>query len=1035
MLILRSIIEIMKPGTRVRIIANPALIGVTTGRKRERGGNIKWQVQFPSNLTYVLESQLEAVDEHTSMDPVDLLEEGQFGRAKDLRGNLTYIRLNGRLANLIYSMETTNTEFYPYQFKPVLQFLESPSNGLLIADEVGLGKTIEAGLIWTELRSRFDVRRLMVLCPAMLREKWELELSNRFGIDAKKADATEVYKQFQEKDQEFALISSMQGLRPRKGWDDDDPEESTTSKLARLMQDNEHEEPLIDLLIIDESHYMRNPASMTAKLGEIIRSVTNYIVLLSATPINLRSADLFHQLKLVDPDTFTNPDSFENVLLANEPLLRAKDAVMQRKVGGEELMGMLQEAQSHPFLQNNRQLMSLIEDPPNKKELSDDKYRSELADKLEKINLLGRAVTRTRKREVTEWQVIREPIREEIKLTDEERQFYDNVTALVREYCLKEDVHEGFLLATPQRQISSSMPAALRAWKDRCYDDDTELYEDFGDDSERKFGPLVQTLVDNASELGNLNVLWKNDSKYHRLLEILHDYLKRFPEEKIVLFSYFKPTLYYLEERLSKDNIACQVLTGDTKGSKQTTIDKFRNSKITRILLASEVATEGVDLQFSRLLINYDLPWNPMKVEQRIGRIDRLGQRSPKITIWNLFYGDTIDSRIYRRLYERLDIFRRALGGLEAVLGEEIRKLTSALLGSNLTSEQEGKRIQQAELALANLAQQESQLEEEANNLIAHGGYILNQVRAAKELNRCIKDEDLWVYISDFFNKTYTGCEFKQLERDKLIFEVLLSNDAKIDFDHFLREHRLVNQTRLTSNRGKSIKCHFLNKTFSARYSETEIISQFHPIVRFASEKIKESDDHCYPVVSISLNKDKIPGYSIGVYVFSVKRWSVHGTRDIEKLNYVVTEMKGKPSYLSEDNAETLITTAGMYGEDWIAARNTADLSLAKELALDCIDESEKLYDLYIEQIKNENEDRAELQRQSLTRHRDRQMETLAVIKETHTFNGRTSLVKATQGRIDALENRITLKLTEIERQKKLSHYPEDICIGLIKII
>jgi superfamily II DNA or RNA helicase len=1026
----------MKPGTQVRLISDPSCVGVTTGGKRERGSKTRWQVQFPANSNYVLENQLEVVDETASSDPLDLLEEGKFGRARDLRGNLTYIRLNGRLANLIYSMETTNTEFYPYQFKPVLEFLESPSNGLLIADEVGLGKTIEAGLIWTELRSRFDVRRLMVLCPAMLREKWELELSNRFGIEAKKADASEVHKQFQEKSPDFALISSLQGLRPKRGWDsDDEPDDSTTSKLARLMRDNEFEEPLIDLLIIDEAHYMRNPESMTAKLGQVIRSVTNYIVLLSATPINLRSDDLFHLLKLVDPDTFSNIFSFENILLANEPLLKAKDDIMQRKIESDELVSTLKKAQSHPFLQNNRQLMNLINDPPDDKELSDDKYRSELADRLEKINLLGRAVTRTRKREVTEWQVIREPVREEIKLTHVERQFYDNVTELIRDYCLRQNVHEGFLLATPQRQISSSMPAALRAWKNKACSDDTEFYEDFGSDSETELGPLVQTLVDNASELGDLKELWENDSKYHRLLAMLHSYLEQYPEEKIILFSYFKPTLYYLEERLSNNNIVCQVLSGDTKGSKQAIIDKFRDSKSTRILLASEVATEGVDLQFSRILINYDLPWNPMKVEQRIGRIDRLGQNSPRITIWNLFYEDTIDSRIYERLYERLDIFKSALGGLEAILGEEIRKLTTDLLSNRLTPVQEEKRIEQTELALSNLKQKETKLEEEASNLIAHGGYILNQVRAAKEMNRWIKNEDLWVYTSDFFNEKYTGCEFRQLQADELIFDVILTSDAKIDFDNYLRKHRLANQTRLTSSQASAIRCKFLNKTFSAKYSDIEIISQFHPIIRFISEKIRESGHQCYPVVCISLDKDKIHNVSVGTYVFSVKRWSIHGTRDIEKLNYVVKRMDEQSNYLPEDEAENLITTAGIHGVDWMAARNTADLSLAKDLAYDCIEESERLYETYIEQIRNENDDRAELQRQSLIKHRDRQMATFNEIKNTHRLKGRTGLVKATQGRIDALKNRIDLKLIEIERQKQLNHHPEEVCIGLINIL
>ena len=118
------------------------------------------------------------------------------------------------------------------------------------------------------------------------------------------------------------------------------------------------------------------------------------------------------------------------------------------------------------------------------------------------------------------------------------------------------------------------------------------------------------------------------------------------------------------------------------------------------MMLSSEVASEGVDLQFSRLLVNYDLPWNPMRVEQRIGRLDRIGQTSSQITIWNIFYEDTIDERIYTRLYERLDIFRRALGDLEAVLGDEIRKLTEAPLFGKLTPEQEEARIVQTEQAL-----------------------------------------------------------------------------------------------------------------------------------------------------------------------------------------------------------------------------------------------------------------------------------------------------------------------------------------------
>src|SRR5688572_7648841 len=153
----------MRPGERVCLRADPARWGTMTTTSREVGGRTYWRIHFPDGYSFHPEDELVSADE--PRDPLVLLREGRLGRAADLRKLLTHVRLSGRLANLIYSMETTNTDFYAYQFKPVLKFLNTPAKGLLIADEVGLGKTIEAGLIWTEMRSRLDYRRLLVLCP------------------------------------------------------------------------------------------------------------------------------------------------------------------------------------------------------------------------------------------------------------------------------------------------------------------------------------------------------------------------------------------------------------------------------------------------------------------------------------------------------------------------------------------------------------------------------------------------------------------------------------------------------------------------------------------------------------------------------------------------------------------------------------------------------------------------------------------------------------------------------------------------------
>ena len=172
----------MNPGDRVRPIDNPGRVGVlTSDPPTGEGRRRRLVVAFPDGVEAMLASALERVEAETT-DPFLLMQQGKYGGASHLRGAITLARLSGKLANLIYSLNTTNTNFLPYQFKPVLQFLDSPSRGILIADEVGLGKTIEAGLIWTELRVRQDARRLLVVCPAMLCDKWRDELAKRFGV-------------------------------------------------------------------------------------------------------------------------------------------------------------------------------------------------------------------------------------------------------------------------------------------------------------------------------------------------------------------------------------------------------------------------------------------------------------------------------------------------------------------------------------------------------------------------------------------------------------------------------------------------------------------------------------------------------------------------------------------------------------------------------------------------------------------------------------------------------------------------------------
>ena len=165
---------------------HPSDIAVYTGKSRCTGSIIMIQIRFANGLMkYRPISQILAANEEALRDPFDLLEQERFEGASHLRQCITYEKLKGSLHDIIYSMEAAQIDFYPYQYKPVIKFINSPSERLLLADEVGLGKTIEATLIWLEMQARYQAKRLLIICPKSLSAKWKTELEEKFLIDAK----------------------------------------------------------------------------------------------------------------------------------------------------------------------------------------------------------------------------------------------------------------------------------------------------------------------------------------------------------------------------------------------------------------------------------------------------------------------------------------------------------------------------------------------------------------------------------------------------------------------------------------------------------------------------------------------------------------------------------------------------------------------------------------------------------------------------------------------------------------------------------
>ena len=951
----------MQPGDRVRLKDNPSRVGVLTSDPPiGEGRRQRLAVSFPDGIEPVLAATLEKVEAEVT-DPYLLMLRGSYGGAAHLRGAITYYRLSGRLANLIYSLNATNTKFLPYQFKPVLQFLDSPSRGIVIADEVGLGKTIEAGIIWTELRARQDARRLLVVCPAILQEKWCNELLNRFGVKAEKVDAGELLQRMQKAREnpmeEMALVVSMQGTRPPKGWNaEEEASNSAAARLARFLQESADDEPLLDLVVVDEAHYLRNKWTQTHRFASLLRPVADGMALLSATPIQMRGTDLFNLLQLLDEDAFALEWIYDLSVRANAPIVALRDRLQAGPVTRDEFQAALVESVELRWFDDNEQIQHLLGHLPTDEQLQSTRERAEYADLLDRVNPRGKVITRTLKRDVSEFRVQREPVTLRVEMSATERTFYNRVTDAVRDYCEEIDAAEGFILTIPQRQMSSSMAAACEGWKERLNafsgkkvveDDENEgelapLYEEEWDGAKRTTssskrekgsGELLRALSAIARECGDEAALASHDSKFLELSRGLKAYWRDNPGKKVVLFAFYRNTLKYLSRRLAEMGVQSAVLYGGM--DKQAVLQSFERGDGPPILLSSEVASEGIDLQFSSLLVNYDLPWNPAKVEQRIGRIDRIGQEASKILIWNLVYADTLDERVHERLLTRLNIFKSALGAMEDILGNEVRRLTTDLLSHKLTPEGESRRIEQTAIVLEKMRLAQEQLDTRSAELLGHGDFIQNRARAAFELGRFIRGDDLYYYVKDYLESEFPGSRLLVSDEPIRRGELELSIEGRVAFNTFLSSAKLLGRTSILAANPNTLW--FDNQSGNVSRG-VEKITQDHPLIRFISERqnATEKGPVYYPTTAVELAPAKAGNVAPGTYVYVIVRWTFAGPRDMERLVYEARCLE-TGDILEDDVAESLVNAAALHGMDWYAtAKNVMEHAQVAALQDDC---------------------------------------------------------------------------------------------------
>lgn len=1049
----------LAPGCFVRLKTNPIRAGILQDSEKVVAGARMVSVLFADGKTsWLPHSALEPVpqDDETCLDRFSA---GKFVSPEWLRHTLMRLRVSGRLSDVVYSMEATETDFYPHQFKPVIKLMDSPTDSLLIADEVGLGKTIEAGLVWTELRARQDCNRLLVACPKTLCEKWRHELSSRFGVEVQIADAQTTFttlKRSRETGSGFGLVCSMQGLRPPKGWDNTESTESSTlgirGELAKFLFEEGDSEPLIDLLVIDEAHHMRNPATMLNAFGTLASSVASHRLFLSATPIHLRNQDLHSILRMVDPETFEYPSTLNELVSANEPLVAARDLLLAQGTA-DEVAKLLDQAYHHDLLGGSKALEQI------RKRLAsqelDRPTRSELAIRLERTNQLANYVNRTRRRDIEERRVVREPQTPTLSMNPHEKRFYDEISKVVNDYAELQNVNKLFLLSTPQRLLTSSLAAASLYWCSvqstadgrEIEESDAELDEATADER-----PLVSKIAKRTKELGMTPLLQKDDTKFNLLLTELRRVWIQESHAKIIVFSSFKPTLEYLSSRLSREGINSELLHGSVNEPRSQILSRFQNVATTRVLLSSEIGSEGIDLQFCSIIVNYDIPWNPMRLEQRIGRIDRLGQEKEKVQILNLIFDETIDSRIYHRLYERLSIGQRALGEMEAILGQQIRTMTLKLLDPRLTNQQKEEVIDQTAQALEMQRKESDRLEAEAGSLVHHGDYILERIYETKNHRRWLNGEDILIYVRDRLEKDFPGTTIVSSPQGSQTFRISLSDRGFAELSTFLSRSGLRGRTRILDADARQRFA--FTESVVQKSGRVENISQLHPLVRFCVERDR-SDKAGYIAQAVAAyieGSEVATRIGAGVYVVAVHCWSstnsITGSSPNSRIGYLGANVETGELISSHDSEHIANAAACSHLNVFNAASHHLFTRAAKILEDSVIPELDRKFEEYVEQMSTEMEDRMNIRNRALVSHFNRKLDSLQSAKhqlvqrvrlaERTNDHSRTrnlsNLVLAQDAKINRMRKTLRSRQYEIEQQRLTTPEATDVCLLLAEV-
>jgi ATP-dependent helicase HepA len=761
----------------------------------------------------------------------------EWVRLEELLRNLALVKLRNALSDNLYALHASRTEFEVYQFRPAMKFLGNPDQRLLIADEVGLGKTIEAGIIYLEMQARLELNRVLVVCPSGLRAKWQDELKLRFDEDFDILDSNGIERFFSRYEQYGANhrlrgIVSLELLRRPEFAD-------------RFVDPPVH----LDLVIIDEAHHCRNTGTRSNNLATVLSDSADAMLLLTATPLQIGNEDLFNLLNILSPGEFDNLFVFLDRLEPNQFINRAGQilATGNHRVALDELRKVEQTREKQRFT-GNPYYTEVVRTLGEKTLTQDDLVKTQR--RLVELNTLANIFTRTRKREIGEKVPTRSAHTIKVEFTPAEARFYNRIIRHVRQEFANlhgSNYVAGFVSIMRERQAASCISAARQRFADLAKEEslpeeeqsylDPALVGEWDDDETLSMPPArARWYRDVVRQLNDGQI----DTKFEKFVEALRLVLAEDNDSKILVFSFFRHTIEYLYGQLSRLGIRVQYIHGGIKvGDRPPIIDHFRQDPEIRVLISSEVGAEGLDFQFCNTIFNYDLPWNPMRVEQRIGRIDRFGQKSPKIRIFNMVIANTVEERILLRLYERIGLFKHAIGDIEAILGEEIRELSKRVYSSELSPVEEMTLAEQAAQNIIRRQQEMEEFEEKRLQFMGQEAIFSTLVNQTIESGNFLSDVEVRGLVSTFIDDAFKRAHLDLNRAGGKTFALDVDHDLAAHIRGFVQRNRRVDRMATDFVR-KLEPGKVLPVTFSSDMAQERKLLSFvtarHPLTQAAAD-------------------------------------------------------------------------------------------------------------------------------------------------------------------------------------------------------